>query len=131
MPAGLKGDIVCELTDCGMFLNVAVGWPAFFSSVEQIHEVLVTYKKSKNVKDYKISGSRMTRIKNNVAAIKSNNDNELKMVAFIPLPVEVAQSHLTYDPLGSKDGGRILYVEMLKAGGKNGVVKEKEGFFVG
>ena len=53
------------------------------------------------------------------------------MVAFIPLPVEVAQSHLTYYPLGSKDGGRILYVEMLKAGGKRGAVKEKEGFLVG
>ena len=53
------------------------------------------------------------------------------MVAFIPLLVEVAQSHLIYYPLGSKDGGRILYVEMLKAGGKSGAVKEKAGFFVG
>ena len=53
------------------------------------------------------------------------------MVAFILLPVEAAQSHLIYYPLGSKDGGRILYVEMLKAGGKSGAVKEKNGFFVG
>ena len=66
-----------------------------------------------------------------MVAIKSNNDNELEMVAFIPLPVEVAQSHLTYYPLGSKDGGRILYVEMLKPGGKSGAVKENNGFFVG
>ena len=101
-----------------------------FSSVEQIHEVLVAYKKSMNVKDYKISKSRMTRMKKNVAAIKANNDNEMKMVPFIPLPVEVAQSHLIYYPLRSKDGGRILYVEMLKAGGKSGALKEKEGFFV-
>ena len=107
MPAGLEGDIVCELTDCGMFLKVTVAWPAFFSNVKQIHEVQVVYKKSKDIKDYKISKSRMTRMKKNVAAIKANNDNEMKMVPFIPLPVEVAQSHLIYYPLGSKDGGRI------------------------
>ena len=112
-------------------MKLIVAWPAFFSNVKQIHEVLVVYKKLKDVKDYKISKSRMTRMKKNVTAIKANNDNGLKMVAFIRLPVEVAQSHLTYYPLGSKEGGQILYVEMLKAGGKSGTVKEKEGFFVG
>ena len=40
----------------------------------------MAYKKSKNVNDYKISESRMTRMKMNVVAIKANNDNELKMV---------------------------------------------------
>ena len=104
---------------------------SIFLSMEQIHEVLVAYKKAKDVNDYKISESRTTRMKKNVVVIKANNDNELQMVAFIPLPVEVAQSHLTYYPLGSKDGGQILDVEMFKAGGKSGVVKEKEGFFVG
>ena len=73
MPAGLQGDIVCELTDCGLFLKVTVVWPAFFSNINQIHEVLVAYKKSKNVNDYKISESRMTRMKKNIAAIKANN----------------------------------------------------------
>ena len=54
-------------------MKVTVVWPAFFSNINQIHEVLVAYKKSKNVNDYKISESRMTRMKKNIAAIKANN----------------------------------------------------------
>jgi hypothetical protein len=118
MPSGVNDRHSIAVKKGGSQLEIQVDWPKMFTDYEALHEPLeIMLEKNRRSKEGETEkhdhNVRIQEFKKHMKNLESMMENRMESKVLITLPKPVHAHQIESNPIGRRDGTRILYIHLV------------------